>query len=464
MAYLHNLAAVSAFAMAAAMQPALAQDNSSSSAMSADTPATSSTVLTGENAYGSWQDNKPGVQRQITAKDMPKPGTTESSSNSPGTVARPDNAMPTVMDGFKVELVASGIENPRAIRFAPNGDMFVSNSSAGEVLVYRFEDGKTEPVSHDTYASGLKQPYGIAFYPKDDPKWVYVAESDGLRRFPYAAGDMKASGEAEVLFDNIDPNHHWTRDVVFSDDGKTMYYSVGSGSNVGLDSTMDPAPEGGLDSWVKDHPLGVAWGGEERRAAVLAFDPEGKNERYFATGLRNCAGMTLQPETGNVWCVVNERDELGDNLPPDYATSVADGAFYGWPWYYIGDNLDPRWEGNAPDIGAKTTVPDVLFQPHSAPLNITFYKSDAFGPDYKGDAFVAMHGSWNRGKRTGYKVVKLDIGADGKATGVYQDFMTGFVVDADTVWGRPVGVAVGPKGSLFVSEDGSGTIWKVSKK
>jgi glucose/arabinose dehydrogenase len=433
--------------------------------MTAASLAQDAGVLTGANAFGDWEKDAPGVTRLLKPSDMEAPNLTPSSSNAPSPVAMPKGAMPQVPDGFKVELVASGIENPRAIRFAPNGDLFVGNSQAGNVLVYHFDKGVAKPASESVFASGLNQPYGVAFYPSgDNPQWVYVAESNGLKRFAYKNGDMKASGAPETLFDNINPEHHWTRDVVFSPDDKTMYYSVGSGSNVG-DGTMDREPKGGVEAWASAHPLGVAWGEEERRAAVLAFDPDGKNERYFSTGLRNCAGMALQPATGEPWCVVNNVDELGDNVPFEYVTAVKDGTFYGWPWYYIGSNPDPRWK-DAPraDLKDKVNVPDVLFQAHSAPLNITFYNNDAWGADYKGDAFVAMHGSWNRGQRTGYKVVRLDFDANGKPAGTYQDFMTGFVVDADTVWGRPVGVAVAPDGALFVSEDGSGTIWRVTKQ
>jgi glucose/arabinose dehydrogenase len=433
--------------------------------MAATSMAQDSKVLTGKDAYGDWEKDAPGVTRLLKLSDLEAPIPTQSVSNAPSTIPMPEGAMPKVPEGFKVEMVASGIENPRAIRFAPNGDLFVGNSEAGNVLVYHFENGAAKPASESVYASGLNQPYGVAFYPAgNDPQWIYVAESNGLKRFPYKSGDMKASGDPETLFNNIDPEHHWTRDVVFSPDGKTMYYSVGSGSNVG-DGTMEKQPEGGVEAWASSHPLGVAWGEEERRAAVLAFDPDGKNERYFATGLRNCAGMTLQPATGEPWCAVNNVDELGDNVPFEFATSVKDGAFYGWPWYYLGSNSDPHW-ADAPreDLKDKVTVPDVMIQAHSAPLNIAFYDNDAWGADYKGDAFVALHGSWNRGQRTGYKVVRLDFDESGKPVGTYEDFMTGFVIDADNVWGRPVGVAVAPDGVLFVSEDGSGTIWRISKE
>jgi len=428
-----------------------------------------SKVLAGKDAFGGWKDDAPGAVRKITASDLEPPMASPSASNTAQPVPMPDGAQPKVADGYKIELVAKGIANPRAIRFAPNGDLFVSDSDEGTVLVYRFEAGKAEPVKQDTFVDGLNQPYGIAFYPTDKPQWVYVAESDGLKRYPYKDGDMQAPkgqgpDRGETILDGIPSEHHWTRDVVFSADGKTMYFSVGSGSNVG-DGTMEKTPEGGLDKWIKDHPLGVSWGMEERRADVLAFDPDGKNERYFATGLRNCAGMTLQPQTGKLWCVVNERDELGDNVPFEYATSVKDGGFYGWPWFYNGSNPDPRWkETPRDDIKDKVTVGDVLFQAHSAPLNIAFDPSDVWGAEFKGDAFVAMHGSWNRNTRTGYKIVRLDFDESGKPTGTYEDFVTGMVLNDNDVWGRPVGVAFDKDGNLFFSEDGSGTIWKVSKK
>ena len=429
--------------------------------MSAAAFAQDQDVLEGSEAYGNWERDAPGVVRLLTPEDLEAPNPQESSSNFPGTVEIPEGAMPAVPEGFKAEMVASGIENPRAIRFAPNGDLFIASSEPGEVLVLHWDEGATEP-TQTVFASDLMQPYGIAFYPQDNPEWVYVAESDGLRRFAYSEGDTEAQAEPETLFKDIPPEHHWTRDIVFV--GDTLLYSVGSGSNVG-EGTMDELPEGGVEQWAADHPLGVAWGGEERRAAVLAYDIDGKNERYYATGLRNCAGMTVQPATDTPWCVVNNVDELGDNVPFEFATSVKEGAFYGWPWYYIGGNADPRWEREPrADLADQVTVPDVLFQAHSAPLNITFYDNDAFGAEYEGDAFVAMHGSWNRGQRTGYKVVRVDFDDAGKPNGTYEDFVTGFVADQDNVWGRPVGVAVSPEGDLYMSEDGNGTIWRISKE
>ena len=417
-------------------------------------------VLTGKSAFGDWQADAPGVTRHITAADLEAPFVTPSASNAPGGAPMPPGAMPKLPAGFTAELVATDIPNPRVIRFAPNGDLFVADSGSNVVRVYRIVPGRARPTSVSIFAKGLDQPYGIAFYPPGpNPQWVYVGNASTIVRFPYKAGDLQASGKPELIADNIPSGHHWTRDLTFSPDGKVLYLAVGSDSNVA--EGMTKLPEGGLDAWILSHVLGATWGNETRRADVLAFDPDGKNERIMATGIRNCAGLTVQPETSDLWCVVNERDELGDNVPFDYATHVAQGAYYGWPWYYIGNHEDPRLPGARPDLAGKATVPDVLFQTHSAPLNIAFYEGDQFPADYKGDAFVTMHGSWNRDTRTGYKVVRLKFD-HGKPTGEYQDFMTGFVVDKSNVWGRPVGVAVAPDGSLFIGEDNSGTIWRVS--
>ncbi|PWJ90505.1 glucose/arabinose dehydrogenase [Mesorhizobium loti] len=417
-------------------------------------------VLKGAAAFGDWRADRPGVRRLIRSNDLPKPYVTKSASNSADLAERPAGAKPKLPQGFSAELIASGIDNPRVVRVAPNGDLFVADSEANQVRVYRLAEGSAKPAQDGIFAGNLNQPYGIAFYPPgNDPQWVYVANSDSVVRFAYRKGDLKASGDPETIIDNIPANHHWTRDIAFSPDGKTLYLSVGSGSNVAED--MGKEPEGGLDAWAKSKPLGATWGSEDGRADVLAFDPDGKNGRIVATGLRNCSGMTVQPATGALWCVVNERDGLGDNVPSEYATVVKDGAFYGWPWYYIGNNEDPRRKGERPNLAGKADIPDVLMQAHSAPLNIAFYDGKTFPAEYQGDAFVALHGSWNRGNRTGYKVVRL-LFKDGKPTGEYEDFITGFVVSSGEVWGRPVGVAVANDGALIVTEDGNGTIWRVT--
>ncbi|ESZ36713.1 sorbosone dehydrogenase family protein [Mesorhizobium sp. L2C066B000] len=417
-------------------------------------------LLTGKDAFGDWKADKPGVRRLIKPDDLQKPNITESASNSAGLGDRPEGAKPVLLPGFSAELVASGISNPRVVRVAPNGDLFVADSDANQIRIYRLAKGSAKPAEEGIFADNLNQPYGIAFYPPGDkPQWVYVANNDSVVRYAYRDGDLKASGEPETIVSDIPTGGHWTRDIAFSPDGKTLYLSVGSGSNVA--EGMGKAPNSGLDAWAKSQPLGATWGSEDGRADVLAFGPDGKNGRILATGLRNCSGMTVQPATGALWCVVNERDGLGDDVPFEYATSVKDGAFYGWPWYYIGANEDPRHEGARPDLAGSVAVPDVLMQAHSAPLNIAFYDGDNFPAEYKGDAFVALHGSWNRGMRTGYKVVRLRF-SDGKPTGEYQDFITGFVLSDDAVWGRPVGVAVAKDGALIVTEDGNGTIWRIT--
>jgi len=415
--------------------------------------------LTGEAAFGDWKADRPGSMRQFKPGDMPKPFITKSAANRPDKVSMADQTKPLVPQGFEVEMIASGIGNPRAARVAPNGDLFVADSSASQIRLYRLAEGGGAPVEDTVFARGLTRPYGIAFYPPDKPQWVYVANTDSVVRFPYKDGDLSASGEAETIVEELPSGGHWTRDIAFSQDGKTLYVSVGSLSNLG--SGMDATPPDGLEAWVAKTAPGAAWGDEELRAGVLAFDPDGKNRRVFATGLRNCSGMAVQPDNGALWCAVNERDGLGDNVPFEFATTVKENGFYGWPWFYVGSNEEPRRKGERPDLANKVTVPDVLIQPHSAPLGITFHDGTGFPPGYAGSAFVALHGSWNRGVRTGYKVVRLPF-KDGKPTGAYEDFMTGFVLSDDEVWGRPVGVAVARDGSLIVTEDGSGTIWRVT--
>lgn len=423
----------------------------------------SAPVLTGTAAYGDYRTDAPGVRRLITAADLPPAFQGESPRNRVEVVPRPSGAELKVPAGFEIRQFAGGLDQPRLIRVAPNGDVFAAESSQGRVRVLRPSADGTVASQSEIFASGLDRPFGIAFYPSNgNPEWVYVANSGSVVRFPYRDGDMKARGDAEIIVAKI-PTHdrpHWTRDIVFSKDGSKMFISVGSATNVG--DTMPKLEANALRQWIAENPLGAAWGPETERATVLVFDPQGKNRRIYATGLRNCVGMAVHPVTGDVWCSVNERDLLGDDLPPDYVTRVREGAFYGWPWYYIGGNEEPRLKGARPDLKDKVTVPDVLIQPHSAPLQMTFYDGSQFPAEYKGDAFVALHGSWNRVKRTGYKIVRIPT-KDGVPNGEYEDFVTGFAFSDTSAWGRPVGVAVAKDGSLLFSEDGNSTIWRVAR-
>lgn len=427
---------------------------------------TAAPVLTGNDALGDWTTDKPGVTRMIKAGDIPPPNQRESVRNSSQVADRPANAKLRVPAGFTVAEWFDDVENPRTMRLAPNGDVFLAETAAGRVRVMRPAADAAKPASTEAFAEGLRQPFGIAFYPAENPQWVYVAETNRVVRYPYRAGDTKARGAFEVIVEQIAPGTggHSTRDIAFTRDGR-MLVSVGSLSNV-AEGTMEKKSAADLVSWEKDRGLGAAWGKEEGRAAVIAFTPEGKNRKTFATGIRNCVGLNANPVNGDIYCSTNERDTLGNNLVPDYVTRVKEGAYYGWPWYYLGDNEDPRLPGERPDLKGKATIPDVLFQSHSAALQTTFYPAQitgasAFPAEYRGDAFVALHGSWNRAPRTGYKVVRVKMN-NGVPVGEYQDFLTGFVIDQEKVWGRPVGLVVLKDGSLLISEDGNNTIWRVS--
>jgi hypothetical protein len=398
------------------------------------------------------------MRRLIKPQDLPAPDMAESARNVVRIVHRTNEQKPIVPNGFEVNLFASGLAGPRIVRTAPNGDIFVAESLAGRVSVLR--PNGTAPAQPTVFASGLNYPFGIAFYPPgNDPRWVYVGNTDSVVRFPYRNGDVTARGDAETIAPNLPLGGHRTRDVMFSPDGTTMYVSVGSGSNV-ADGMRKLSGEA-LQTWVLSHPLGATWENEEGRADVLAFDPQGKNQRIFATGIRNCVGLAVEPKSGTVWCSTNERDGLGDNVPPDYITRVREGAFYGWPWYYIGAHEDPRRKGERPDLAGKITIPDVLLQAHSASLGLTFYDGTQFPAEYRGNIFAAEHGSWNRSKRTGYKIIRVIV-KNGVPTGEYEDFATGFVIDDSDVWGRPVGVTVDKDGALLLSEDASGTIWRIT--
>ncbi len=411
-----------------------------------------------------WRLDRPGEAHRIDAAALPAPYATRSSNNGPSEAPVPAGALPKAPPGFAVTRFATGLEEPRAIRVAPNGDVFVAETAAGRLRVLRGAPGSAVATQTTVYASDLEGPFGMAFYPPGpDPRWLYVAETNRVVRFPYRPGDATASGRPETIVAQLarSSGGHTTRDLRFSPDGRRMLVSVGSASNVAQEIARQPP-----QSFVATHPLGAAWGAEIDRADVLSFAPDGGDRRIVATGLRNCVGLALQPRTDALWCAVNERDGLGDDLVPDYVTHVAPGAFYGWPWFYLGHHEDPRLAGARTDLTFEATLPDVLIQSHSAPLQVVFYDpapgaAAAFPPGYGGDAFVTLHGSWNRALRTGYKVIRIRM-KDGAPVGGYEDFLTGFVQSDDAVWGRPVGVAVARDGALLVGEDANGMIYRVA--
>jgi glucose/arabinose dehydrogenase/cytochrome c2 len=417
---------------------------------------------------GDWHHAAPGMRHRIDLAAMPAPYATTSAGNSPKVVDRPAGAVLSVPAGFTVKLFADGLSGPRVVRVAPNGDIFIAETKENRVRVLRAADGAGAPSDDSIYATGLDRPFGIAFYPLgSDPRWVYVATNNTVVRFAYKSGDLKATAAPEMILPSLSPGHdggHTTRDVAFSSDGKRMFVSVGSGSNVadGMVAKSDEERR----AWDSDHAFGESWGPETDRALIKVTDPEGKEPlKIFATGIRNPVGLAINPTTGVLWTSTNERDMLGDDLVPDYFTSVKEGGFYGWPWYYMGDHEDPRHARERPELAGHVTVPDIPIQSHSAPLEMVFYTaktgSSVFPAEYQGSIFAALHGSWNRTHRTGYKVVRAFF-EDGIATGEYEDFLTGFVVDGRSVWGRPVGVAVAHDGALLVTDDGNGTLWRIS--
>jgi glucose/arabinose dehydrogenase len=378
--------------------------------------------------------DRPGDRYHIRVEDMPPPFATGSAVNPPRVVPGVNGARVEAPRGFRVEVWAEGFRTPRQAAVAPNGDVLVVESGAGRISLLRDADGDGQPELRTTFLEGLSRPFGV----KLREGWLYVANETSVVRVPYRVGDERAAAAPEPVVPNLPGGGHWTRDVLFSANGAKMYVSVGSASNVAEE--------------------------EPRRAAILEFNPDGTGERIYASGLRNPVGIALHPTTGALWTTVNERDGLGDDLPPDYVTSVLDGGFYGWPYAYIGAHPEPRMGGKRPDLVERTIVPDVLIQAHSAPLGLLFYTGDMFPGAYRRDLFVALHGSWNRNRRTGYKVVRVHFGADGRALGSYEDFLTGWSdsPDAREVWGRPVGLAQLRDGSLLVLDDGGDRIWRVT--
>lgn len=398
-------------------------------------------VLTGSAAFATVLNEKPGLFRKVTPADLPAPHPEQSVANFPRLAPRPEGAMPQALPGFSVNLFASGLRTPRAMKQAPNGDIFLAETGASQIRVYRGVGADGKPASAGVFAADLGPVFGMAFYPAGkDPKWLYVSNTTTVSRFPYKSGDLAAAGKAETLITGIPGGGHVTRDLAFSPDGKSLFVAVGSGTNVD-----DP----------DDHP------GERNRANVLEYTPEGKLVGVYGAGIRNPVGLAVNPTTGELWCSVNERDMLGDNLVPDYITHIERGGFYGWPWFYMGGNQDPRHAGKHPELKSKVLVPDVLLQPHFASLQLMFYEGSQFPAEYKGDIFAAEHGSWNRSVRAGYEVIRVPL-KNGKASGIFEDFLTSFTLENGDPWGRPVGVAAASDGSLLVSDDGANIVWRVS--
>jgi glucose/arabinose dehydrogenase len=366
--------------------------------------------------------------------NLPAPFLTKSAGNGPEGSKPPAGFLPKALSGFEVSVYAKDFPGPRFMAVAPDGDIFVADTGAGKIEILRDPQHGGGTPQREFFADHLNRPFGIAFH--DD--YVYVGNTNAVVRFKYDPKTSKRAGEAEHILDLPGGGGHFTRTLAFSADGNKLYVSIGSSGNI--DMEKDP-----------------------RRAAVLVCDPDGKNSRIFASGLRNAVGLAVDPETGVVWVSVNERDELGDDVPPDYLTSIKDGGFYGWPYSYIGDNVDPRVKPQRPDLVAKAIIPDVLLGPHVAPLQFAFYTGKQFPALYRGGVFVAEHGSWNRSTRNGYQVAFVGF-RDGKPAEDPVPFLTGFVTDpkGKDVNGRPVGVVMAPDGSLLVSDDGAGVIYRVS--
>jgi len=383
------------------------------------------------------------VKTAIGDLTLPAPYATKSKTNRNSMVDWPEGATPKAPAGFTVTKFADALDNPRWTYIAPNGDIFVceSGTMAGknQITVFRDKDKDGTFETRETYLKGLNKPFGMLVADNH----FYVANTDGLYRYPYKETELKMSSKAVKVLELPAGgyNNHWTRNLISNADGSKIYISVGSGSNVG---------ENGMDK-------------EVRRANILEINPDGTGERIFASGLRNPVGMDWNPGNGELWTAVNERDELGDDLVPDYITSVKQGGFYGWPYSYYGNILDPRMKGLGKDLAAKAIVPDVPVGAHTASLGLAFYDKDAFPARYRNGAFVGQHGSWNRSQISGYKVVFVPF-KNGSPSGKPEDFLTGFIANEQKaeVYGRPVAVTVMNDGSLLVNDDSGNTIWKVT--
>jgi glucose/arabinose dehydrogenase len=378
--------------------------------------------------------------------ELPAPFATESARKSSKAIGWPEGKTPVAPPGFIVTRFADKLTNPRWIYVTPNGDILVSESmtnkqrSPNTIILFRDTNKDGIPDLRTTFMKDLNQPLGMLIL----NGWFYVANTDGVYRYPYKAEqtEISAAGEKILSLPAGGYNNHWTRNLIANADGSKIYVSVGSGSNVA---------EHGMEN-------------EIRRACILEINPDGTGERIYADGIRNPVGMDWQPGTNIFWTAVNERDHLGDELVPDYVTSVKDGGFYGWPYAYFGPNEDPRMKGQRPDLVQKTLVPDVSVGAHTASLGLAFYTKKALPKKYHNGAFVGQQGSGNRSVFSGYKVVFIPFN-DGKP-GAPEDFLTGFIADEskNEVYGRPVGVTVLADGSMLVADDSGKTIWRVSAK
>ncbi|MBS7232010.1 sorbosone dehydrogenase family protein [Flavobacterium psychroterrae] len=385
------------------------------------------------------------VKTAIGDLTLPPPYASESKTNNSKVIKWPEGKTPTAPEGFTVTKFADGLENPRWTYIAPNNDIFVVESgtrtSKNQITVFRDNDKDGKFETREVFLKDLNKPFGMLIL-KD---FFYVANTDGLYRYPYKNNPLKLETQGTKILELPAGgyNNHWTRNIIANQDGSKIYVSVGSGSNVG---------ENGMDK-------------EVRRADILEINPDGTGEKIYAAGLRNPVGMDWNPVNKELWTAVNERDELGDELVPDYVTSVKRDGFYGWPYSYYGNNLDPRMKGERKDLAAKSIVPDVPVGAHTASLGLAFYNKEAFPAKYKNGIFVGQHGSWNRAKISGYKVVFVPF-ANGKPSGKPEDFLTGFISNADKaeVYGRPVAVTVMKDGSLLVNDDSGNTVWKVTAK
>lgn len=373
----------------------------------------------------------------FTAKDLPTPG--EARPNAPKLVPKPEGATLVTPEGFSVELFADGIAKPRWVVQAPNGDLFVSEQAGTiHVLHDANKNNVIEAAERSEFATGLTKPFGMAFA----KGYFYVAQTDAVVRFPYKPGQLKAEGAPQKIADLPNgPSGHWTRTLRFTPDGSAFYVTVGSSSNIDIEK-------------------------DDLRATILRFKADGSGREVIATGVRNAVGLDLNPKTKQPWIAVQEREGLGDELTPDFVAAVKPGAFFGWPYAYAGTNEDPRHKGARPDLVAKAVTPDVLLQPHSAVMGLAFYDGKQFPAKYRQGAFAAFRGSSGRTPRTGYKIVFIPFDKNGNATGSYEDFVTGWMLDETKpeVWARPVGLAVLKDGSLLVTDDGNGKIYRVSYK